>query len=140
MTNNSRACECSTKFCSYVTTGRVFQIELRGSWYFPQWGEWEILLGGEFFSLVANSSLKLKLNICIMELSILFSKDLLFLDYIHVKGFWFFKEKSIFLIHFIVLSYPGYVLDFMMYHILSTIHFFPKIEKATLTNQFNLLV
>ena len=45
---------------------------------FPLWGEWEILLGG-FFSLVTNSSLKLRINICILELSILFSEDLLFI-------------------------------------------------------------
>ena len=45
---------------------------------FPQWGEWEILLEG-FFSLVTNSSLKLRINICILELSVLFSEDLLFI-------------------------------------------------------------
>ena len=45
---------------------------------FPQWGEWEILLG-VFFSLATNSSLKLRINICILELSILFSADLLFI-------------------------------------------------------------
>ena len=74
MTNNSRTCECSTKFCSYVTTVRVFQIARRGRGYSPQWGNgkyrWGIIL-----SLVPNSNLKLKINICILELSILFSKE-----------------------------------------------------------------
>ena len=44
MKNISRTYECSTKFCSYVTTGRVFQIALRGGEYSSQWEEWEILL------------------------------------------------------------------------------------------------
>ena len=42
-----------------------------------------------FFSLVKNTSLTLKMNICILELSMLFSKDLLFLYYIQVIGFYF---------------------------------------------------
>ena len=98
------------------------------------------MLGENFFSLVTNRSFRLKMNICILELLILFSKDLLFLCYIYVIGFWFFWEKSIFLIYFIVLFYSGYVSDFMMYHIWYTTHFFPKIERATFTNQYNLLI
>ena len=47
--NNSKNYECSTKFCSYVTTGRVFQIALRSREYFLQWREWKILLGEKFF-------------------------------------------------------------------------------------------
>ena len=53
--------------------------------------------GGNFFSLFTNSSFKLKMNICRVELSILFSKDLLFLNYIQVTGFWFFWGKLIFI-------------------------------------------
>ena len=63
MTNNSRPYDCSTKFCSYVTTGRVFQIALRGREYSYRWEEWEILLEENFFSLVTNSSRKLEMNI-----------------------------------------------------------------------------
>ena len=141
MTNISRTYELSTKFCSYVTTGKVFQIGLRGREYSPQREEWEILLGENYFSLVRNSSLRLKMNVCILELSILFSKELLFLYYIQVIGFWFFFEKKWSPIYFIVLFYLGYVLDFMMYHIWYTIHFFPKIWKATFnTSNFNLLI
>ena len=43
------------------------------------------------------------------------------------------------LINFIVLFYPGYVLDFMMYQDTQFISF-PIVEKATFTNQFNLLI
>ena len=42
--------------------------------------------GRYFFSLVTNSNLRLKMNICILELSILFFKDLLLLCYIQVIG------------------------------------------------------
>ena len=45
VTNNSRTYECSTKFSSYVTTDKVFQISLRGRGYSSQWQGWEILLG-----------------------------------------------------------------------------------------------
>ena len=93
MTNNSRTYECSTKFCSYVTTDMAFQTTLSGRGYSPQWREWEIPLGGIFFSLVTISSLKLKINICILELSILFSEDMLFLCYIQVIRSWFFLRK-----------------------------------------------
>ena len=87
--------------------------------------------GGNVFSLVINSSLKLKMNICILELSILFSKNLLFLYYIQVMRFGFFWEKSIFfIICFIALFYPENVLDFMIpYHIWYKIHFFQKSRK-----------
>ena len=51
--NNSRTYECSTKCSSYVSTGKVFQILLRGRGYSLQWGGWEILLG----KFVTNSSL-----------------------------------------------------------------------------------
>ena len=98
------------------------QAAFRSGRYIPQWGMGSFA-EGNFFSFVTNSSLTLKLNICILELSILFSKDLLFSYYIKVIGFWFF---SIFLIYFILLFYPRYVLDFMMYHIWYTIHFFSK--------------
>ena len=126
MTNNWRTYECSTKFCSYVTTGRVFQILLRRKGYSSQWKEWEKSFREVFFSLVTNSSLKLKFNIFIMKLSILLSKDILFLYYIQVIRFRVFWEKSIFFIYFIDLFYPGYVLDFTMYHIWYTICFSPK--------------
>ena len=89
MTNNSRTYECFTKFCPYVTTDRVFQIAVRGKWYSPQWGEWEILLGQNS----SLSSLRLKMNICILKLSAPFSKDLLYLYYIQVIRFWFFWRK-----------------------------------------------
>ena len=146
MTNNSRTFKCSRKSCSYITTGRVFQITLRGREISPVGrggGRMGNFAWGNFFSLVSNSSLRLKMNISILKLSILLSKDLLFLYYIEVIWFWFFYwEKSIFLIYFIALFYPGYVPDFMMYHIWYTIHFFffSKIEKATFTNQFNVLI
>ena len=44
--------------------------------------------------MATNSSLILKINVCILELSILFSKHLLFLYCIQVIGFWFFCEKN----------------------------------------------
>ena len=97
MTNNWRTYECSTKFCSYVTTGTVFQIALRCRGYFPQWRGDGKFCRGKCFYLITNSSLKLKMNICILELSILFPKNLLFLCYIQLTKFWFFEKKSIFL-------------------------------------------
>ena len=106
MTNNWRTYECSTKLCSYVTTSTVFQTALR--WEFPTVGEWEILLGGNVFSLVTKSSLKLKMNICVLELSILFPKNLLFLYYIQLIRFGSFwvKSKSIFLHMFYCFILP----------------------------------
>ena len=47
--------------------------------------------GGNVSSLVTKSSLKLKMNICILELSILFAKHLLFLYYIQVIRVGFFE-------------------------------------------------
>ena len=134
MANNSRTHECLTKLCSSVTSGRVFQIALgvRGI---------SFSRGNGKFCWVQNSSLssfRLKINICMLELSILFSKDLLSLYYIQVIIFWFFWEKLIFLIYFNLLFSPGYVLDFMMHHTYYTILFFPKIEKATFKNKFGL--
>ena len=108
MTNNWRTYECSAKFCSYVTTGMVFQIALTCRGYFPQWGGMGNFAGVSVFSLVTNSSLKLKMNICILELSILFPKNLLFLSYIQVIRFRFFweKSKSIFLHMFYCFILP----------------------------------
>ena len=108
MTNNWRTYECSAKFCSYVTTGMVFQIALTCRGYFPQWGGMGNFAGVSVFSLVTNSSLKLKMNICILELSILFPKNLLFLSYIQVIRFGFFweKSKSIFLHMFYCFILP----------------------------------
>ena len=84
----------SKNFCSYVTTGRFSQMALRGRGYSQQWGKWQISLwGGFFFSLVTNSTLKLKINICILELLILFFEDIIFLYYIQVIGFCFFLRK-----------------------------------------------
>ena len=74
MTNNSRTCECSTKFCSYVTTVRAFQTARRGRRYSPQWGNGKYRCG-IILSLMPNSNLKLKINIFILELSMLFSKE-----------------------------------------------------------------
>ena len=108
MTNNWRTYECSTKFCSYVTTSTVFQIVIRCRGNSPQWGKWEILLGGNVFSLVTKSSLKLKMNICVLELSILFPKNLLFLYYIQLIRFgssWV-KSRSIFLHMFYCFILP----------------------------------
>ena len=90
MGNNSRTHECLTKFCSYVTTGRVFQIALGV-------GGISLSRGNGKFCWTQNSSLssfRLKINMCILELSILFSKDLLFLYYMQVIRFWFFLEKN----------------------------------------------
>ena len=96
-----------------------------------------VAVGRIFFSLVTNSTVKLKINICILELLILFFEDILFLYYMQVIGFcFFFWEKFIFLTYFIVLFPSGYVPDLMMYLIWYTIHFFPKIEKGTFRNQF----
>ena len=64
-----------------------FANSVKGEENSQQWEEWEILLGEIFFTLVTNSSLKLKMNISILELSILFSKDLLFSYYIQVIRF-----------------------------------------------------
>ena len=66
---------------------------------FPQWGDWDILLGGFF---LRSQIAALWMNICILELSILFLK-IYYLYYMQVIGFWFFCEKSIFLKYFIVL-------------------------------------
>ena len=57
--NNSRTYECSTKLFSYVITGRIFQIALRGNGYSPSGGNGKFLLR-EMFFLVTNSSLRLK--------------------------------------------------------------------------------
>ena len=66
---------------------------------FPQWGIgtfcWE-----DFF--LRSQIAALWMNICILELSILFPK-IYYLYYMQVIGFWFFCEKSIFLKYFIVL-------------------------------------
>ena len=117
MTNDWWTYEYLTILCSYVTTGTVFQIALRCRRYFPQWEEWEIFLGENVFSSVTNSSLKLKMNICILELLILFSKKLLFLYYIQVTRFGFFLRKT---------GLSSYLLLF--YFILGMIHdsFFPE--------------
>ena len=96
---------------------------------------------GKCFYLVTNSSLKLKMNICILELSILFPKNLLFLYYIQLTQFWFFLRKNrYFFICFIVLFYPGYVVDFMMIPYHDTQFKFSKLENATFTDQFHLLI
>ena len=100
---------------SYVNTGKVFQISLRSRRYSTQWRGWKFCWG----KFVINSSLRLKFSIYILELSILSSKDLLFLI-----GLWFLWEKPIFHIYFTVLFYPGYILDFMTYYIWYTRHFF----------------
>ena len=102
MTYNWRTYECSTKFCSYVTTGTVCQIALSCRGYSQPFA-W-----GNAFSLVTNGSLKLKMNICILELSILFPKNLLFLYYIQVIRFGFFweKSKSVFLYMFYCFILP----------------------------------
>ena len=105
MGNNSRTHECLTKFCSYITTGRVFQIALGG-------GGISLSRGNGKFCWAQNSSLssfRLKINICILELSILFSKDLLFLCYIQVIRRIFLRKFNL-LINFIVSFYPGYAL------------------------------
>ena len=108
MTNNWKTYECSTKFCSYVTTSTVFPIAIRCRGNSPQWGEWEILLWGNFFSLVTKSSLKLKMNTCVLELSILFPKNLQFLYYIQLIRFGSFwvKSKLIFLHMFYCFILP----------------------------------
>ena len=122
-----------------VQQNHVHMLLQAGSSNYPPSGRNGEFCWVNFFSLVTNSSLKLKMNICILELAIMFSKDLLCLYYILVIAFWFFREKLIFLLYFIVLFCPGYVLDFIMYHIWYTnLFFFSKIEKAIITNQFNL--
>ena len=75
-----------------------------------------------------------------LELSILFSKDLLFLYYTQVIRRCIFLRKFNLHINFIVSFYQGmYVLDFMMYHDRQFISY-PKTEKATFTKQFDLLI
>ena len=132
MGNNSRTHECLTKFCSYVTTGRVFQIALGV-------GGISLSRGNGKFCWAQNSSLssfRLKINICILELSILFSKDLLFLYYIQVRIFWFFWEKLIFLIYFNLLFYSDmYLISWCIIHTTLFI-FFQKWRK--LLSQINL--
>ena len=126
MTNNWRTYECSAKFCSYVTTGMVFQIALTCRGYFLQWGgEWEILPGGSVFSLVTNSSLKLKMNICILELSILFPQSLLFLYYIQEHDFDIFEKNGYVLLFYITLD-MSLISSMIPYHICNIILFFPK--------------
>ena len=95
------------------------------------------MVGGNFFSLVTNSSLTLKMNICILELSILFSKDLLFLYYIKVRGFWFFPIFLIYLFFYFTLDMS--LISWCIIYDTQFI-FFPKIDKATFTNQFNLFL
>ena len=108
MTYNWITYECSTKFCSYVTTGTVCQIALSCRGCFPPVGGMGNFSRGKWFFLVTNSSLKLKINIWILELSILFPKNLLFLYYIQVIRFGFFweKSKSVFLYMFYCFILP----------------------------------
>ena len=120
MGNNSRNHECLTKFCSYVTTGRVFQIALGV-------GGISLSRGNGKFCWAQNSSLssfRLKINMCILELSILFSKDLLFLYYIRVIRFDFFeKNRSSYKFHCFILPWVSpWFHDVSWY----TIHFFSK--------------
>ena len=110
MTNNSRTYECSTKLPLNVTTGMVSQMAF---------------VGRSFFSLVTNSNLRLKVNICILTLLILFSKDLLLLCYIQV-----FEENQ----SFSCISLFYFTLN--MY--LNKSIFFPRTEKVTFSNQVNL--
>ena len=139
MTNNWRTYECSAKFCSYVTTGMVFQIALTCRGYFPQWGGMGNFAGVSVFSLVTNSSLKLKMNICILELSILFPQSLLFFYYIQEHDFDIFEKNGYVLLFYITLDI-SLISSMIPYHIWNIIYFFPKIEKATFTNQFHLLI
>ena len=92
------------------------------------------MLGGIFFSfLVTNSSFRLNMNICILWSSILFSKDFIFLYCIQVIGFRFFD------IFYCFIS-PWICSWFHDVSYMYTIHFFPKIEKVTFTNQSNIFI
>ena len=125
MTNNWRIYECSAKFCSYVTRGMVFQIALTCRGYFPQWGGMRNFAGGGGVSLVTNSSLKLKMNIYILELSILFPQSLLFLYYIQEHDFDIFEKNGYVLLFYITLD-MSLISSMIPYHTWKIIHFFPK--------------
>ena len=84
------------------------------------------------------AELRLKMNICVLEQSILFSKDLLFLYYIKVIEFWLFGQKLIF--SYISFFYFALDMSLISWCIIydTQFIFFPKIKKATFINQFRL--
>ena len=123
MTNNSRSYEYLTKFCLYVTTGRVFQIALRVRGYFPQQGEQEILVGAKQQPQTKNEYLYTGI------INTVFQRFTIFILHASNKILIFFREKLIFLIYFIVLFCPGYVLDFMMHLYDTQFIFFQKWRK-----------
>ena len=115
--------ECSTKFCSYVSTDRVFKIALRGIGFFPQRGEMENFAGGKCFFFGRKQQPQTK-------------NKYLYTGIIN----------TVFQRFTISILYISFILPWICprfhdvsYMILNSF-FFQKIEKATFTNQFNLLI
>ena len=80
---------------------------VKGQGVFPTVGEMaNVAVGRIFFSLVTNNTVKLKINICILELLILFFEDILFLYYMQVIGFCFFFEKNLSFSHISLFYFP----------------------------------
>ena len=104
---------------------------------FPQWGDWDILLGG-FFSSVTNSSLVNEYLYTGIINTV--SKDLLLI--LHASNrilifLWKIDFSQIF--HGLTLTLDMSLLSWCIIYDTQFI-FFPKIEEATFTNQLNLLI
>ena len=104
------------------------KLGLRGREYFPQWGRMGDFAGG-FLSLVTNSSLKLRMNICILELPILFFKDLLFILHTSNRILIFLRNIDFSHIsHCLVLTLDMSLISWLSYMIHYS--FFPKIREC----------
>ena len=112
-----------------------FPNSIRGRGYFPQQGEWEILLDAKQQPQQLQTKNK---YVYTGIINTVFQRFTIFI--LHKSNeILIFLRKIDLLISFIVLFYPGYVFDFMMYHDTQFISF-PKIQETTFTNQFNLLI
>ena len=139
MTNNSRTYKFSTKFCSNGSTGRVFQIVLRGRSTSTSGGNgkfcWE-----NFFSLVTNSSPRLKMNIWYLYTGInntVFQRFTIFILHISNRILNFLRKVDLpHIFHYFVLPWicPWFHDVSCMIH--NSFFFF----QTTFTNQFNLLM
>ena len=67
--------------------------------------------------------------LCTRTINTVFQRFTIFILHKSNRILTFWPKIDIF-IYFIVLFCPGYVLDFMMYHIRYTIHFFPKNKES----------
>ena len=122
MTNNTRTYECSTKFSSYVTTSKVFQLSLRSRGYSPSGRDGKFCWG----KFVTKSSLKTKIEYLYTGIiNTVFQRFTTFI--LHTSNRVLISLRKTDVSHiFHCFFYPGYVLDFMMYHICYTIQFFSQ--------------